>query len=52
MLSDVNTIIAIILGWLVLNEPITSKFVIASILIISGVFIMNYRKGMFNRKIM
>ncbi len=52
MLSYVNTIIAIILGWLVLNEPITSKFVIASILIISGVFIMNYRKGMFNRKIM
>lgn len=49
MLSYVNTIIAIFLGWLILDEEISIKFVVATILIISGVFIMNYRKGMLKR---
>lgn len=43
MLSYINTVIAIFLGWLVLDEPVTYKFVIATALIISGVFIMNYK---------
>lgn len=44
MLSYVNTIIAIFLGWLVLDEKISLKFILATMLIISGVFVMNYRK--------
>ncbi|MDR2206493.1 MAG: EamA family transporter [Flavobacteriaceae bacterium] len=44
ILSYVNTIIAIFLGWLILNEPVSMKFIVATISIIGGVFIMNYRK--------
>jgi drug/metabolite transporter (DMT)-like permease len=33
------------LGWLLLNEVITFDFVIATILIIVGVFITNYKKN-------
>lgn len=43
ILSYVNTIIAISLGWLLLNEEITTKFLVAAVLIISGVFITNYK---------
>lgn len=43
ILSYVNTIIAIFLGWLFLNEEISMKFLIAAVLIISGVFITNYK---------
>ena len=43
ILSYVNTIIAISLGWLLLNEEITAKFLVAAVLIISGVFITNYK---------
>ncbi|MBC7555398.1 MAG: EamA family transporter, partial [Chryseobacterium sp.] len=43
ILSYVNTIIAIFLGWLILNEDISVKFIFAAILIISGVFITNYK---------
>ncbi|SFI09943.1 DMT family transporter [Halpernia frigidisoli] len=43
ILSYVNTIIAIFLGWLLLNEEITVKFLIAAVLIITGVFITNYK---------
>lgn len=50
MLSYVNTVIAIFLGWLVLNEEITLKFILAAVLIISGVFMMNYKPGMFAKK--
>lgn len=49
-LSYVNTIIAIILGWLVLNEKISTAFIFATILIIIGVFITNYKPGMLRRK--
>ena len=43
ILSYVNTIIAIFLGWLVLDEEISFKFIVAAILIIAGVFITNYK---------
>lgn len=49
MLNYVNTIIAIFLGWLILDEKITAKFIFAAILIISGVFIMNLKKEMFKK---
>lgn len=50
LLSYVNTIIAIFLGWLVLDEKISAAFITATVLIICGVFITNYQKGMFRRK--
>lgn len=43
ILSYVNTIIAIFLGWLILDEEISFKFIIAAVLIIFGVFITNYK---------
>lgn len=49
-LSYVNTIIAIILGWLVLNEKISPVFILAATMIISGVFITNYKSGMLQKK--
>lgn len=45
ILGYVNTIIAVFLGWLLLDEIITSDFIIATILIIAGVFITNYKKN-------
>ena len=50
LLSYVNTIIAIFLGWLVLDEKITAAFITATVLIVCGVFITNYQKEMFQRK--
>lgn len=44
ILNYVNTIIAVFLGWLLLDEVITFDFIIATALIISGVFIINYKK--------
>jgi len=44
ILSYFNTIIALFLGWLVLDEIITIDLLIATILIIAGVFITNYKK--------
>lgn len=49
ILSYVNTIIAIFLGWLILNETISATFITATALIICGVFITNYKPGMFRR---
>jgi len=46
ILSYVNTIISIFLSWLILGEVISEKFIIATFLIISGVFIINYKPGM------
>ncbi len=48
ILSYFNTIIAIFLGWLVLNEQITIDLVFATALIITGVFITNYTKREIN----
>ncbi len=50
LISYVNTIIAIFLGWLVLDEPVDFNFVIATALIIIGIFITNYQPNMFKRK--
>lgn len=44
ILSYFNTVIAIFLGWLVLDEVITFDLLIATVLIILGVFITNYKK--------
>ncbi len=49
ILSYINTIIAIFLGWLILDEPISFTFITAAALIITGVFITNYKPGMFKR---
>jgi len=42
ILSYFNTVIAIFLGWLILDEIITVDVIIATVLIITGVFITNY----------
>ena len=44
ILNYINTIIAVFLGWLLLDEIITADFIVATILIILGVFIINYKK--------
>lgn len=44
ILNYINTIIAVLLGWLLLDEVITSDFIVATALIILGVFIINYKK--------
>ena len=44
ILSYVNIVIAIFLGWLILDELITIDFIIATILILLGVFVINYKK--------
>lgn len=49
ILSYINTIIAIFLGWLILDEEISVKFIIAALLIITGVFITNYKPRKNNR---
>lgn len=51
ILSYFNTIIAILLGWLILDEKVSEKFIIAAILIICGVFIINYKPEMFKKKV-
>ena len=43
ILSYFNTVIAIFLGWLILDEVITYDLLIATALIITGVFITNYK---------
>jgi len=45
VLSYVNVVIALFLGWLILDEIITSRIIIAASLIIGGVFIVNYKKA-------
>lgn len=44
ILTYFNTIIAIFLGWLILNENVDTDLIVATALIISGVFITNYKK--------
>lgn len=43
ILNYINTIIALFLGWLLLDEIITTDFLIATVLIIIGVFITNFK---------
>lgn len=45
ILNYINTIIAVFLGWLLLDEIITIDFIIATLLIIAGVFVINYKKS-------
>lgn len=49
LISYVNTIIAIFLGWLIANEPVDTNFIISTIMIILGIFITNYNPNMFKR---
>lgn len=44
ILSYFNTVIALFLGWLVLDEVMTTDLLVATVLIISGVVITNYKK--------
>lgn len=44
VLNYINTIIAVFLGWLLLDEIIKLDFLIATLLIILGVFITNYKR--------
>lgn len=50
ILAYFNTIIAIFLGWLIMDEKVTVKFILAAAMIICGVFIINYKPGMFKRQ--
>ncbi|MGK6342595.1 DMT family transporter [Chryseobacterium sp. DT-3] len=50
ILAYINTLISIFLSWLILNEEISAKFIIAAVLIIVGVFIINYNPQMFKKK--
>lgn len=43
ILTYFNTVIALFLGWLILDELITKDILIATVLIIFGVFITNYK---------
>lgn len=45
VLSYVNLVVALFLGWLILDEIITSRIITAAILIISGVVIVNYKRA-------
>lgn len=44
ILTYFNTVIAIFLGWLILNEQVDVDLIVATALIIAGVFITNYKK--------
>ena len=44
VLSYINLVVALFLGWFVLDEIISSRIIIATILIISGVIVVNYKK--------
>lgn len=44
VLAYVNVVVALFLGWLVLDEVITGRIISATLLIISGVIIVNYKK--------
>ncbi|KQK24653.1 permease [Chryseobacterium aquaticum] len=50
ILAYVNTVISIFLSWLILDESISAKFIIAAVLIILGVFIINYNRDLFRRQ--
>ncbi|MDQ0593267.1 drug/metabolite transporter (DMT)-like permease [Chryseobacterium ginsenosidimutans] len=50
ILAYINTVISIFLSWLILNEEISPKFIIAAVLIILGVFVINYNREMFKKQ--
>jgi drug/metabolite transporter (DMT)-like permease len=45
VLSYVNVVVALFLGWLILDEIITGRIIVATVLIISGVVVVNYKKA-------
>ena len=45
VLAYVNVVVALFLGWLILDEMITTKMIFATLLIICGVFIVNYKRA-------
>ena len=45
VLSYINLVVALFLGWLILDEIITTRIIIAASLIISGVIVVNYKKS-------
>lgn len=45
VLSYINLVVALFLGWLILDEKITSQIIVATIFIISGVVIVNFKKA-------
>lgn len=45
VLSYVNVVVALFLGWLILDETITARILLAATLIISGVIIVNYKRA-------
>jgi drug/metabolite transporter (DMT)-like permease len=50
ILAYINTVISIFLSWLILDEKISAKFIIAAVLIIVGVFVINYNPAMFKKQ--
>lgn len=44
VLSYANVVVALFLGWLILDEEITLRIILATLFIISGVFIVNYSR--------
>jgi len=44
VLAYVNVVIALFLGWLILDETITSRIILATTVIVSGVVLVNYKK--------
>lgn len=50
ILAYINTVISIFLSWLILDEKISTKFIIAAVLIIVGVFVINYNPAMFKKQ--
>jgi drug/metabolite transporter (DMT)-like permease len=44
VLSYINVVVALFLGWLILDEEITTRILLAATLIISGVVIVNYKR--------
>lgn len=49
VLAYVNVVVALFLGWLILDEMITTKMIFATLLIICGVFIVNYKRAQKKR---
>ena len=45
VLSYVNVVVALFLGWLILDEIVTNKMIYATVIIIFGVVIVNYKKS-------
>lgn len=44
VLAYVNVVIALFFGWLILDETITSRIILATTVIVSGIVLVNYKK--------